>query len=138
MPLPFLTIPILSALISQIVKLSCDGIRGNLTVKHILSDYSGMPSSHSAFVSSLTTLIAFTEGVSSPLFGVSFAFSAIVIRDAIGFRRTLGIHAQRLNMLQPKQHPLSTRIGHSPAEVLVGITLGATVSILLLPFAFPS
>ncbi len=138
MPLPFLTIPILSALISQIAKLSCDGIRGNLSVKHILSDYSGMPSSHSTFVSSLTTLIALTEGISSPLFGVSFVFSAIVIRDAIGFRRALGAHAQRLNMLQPKQQPLSTRIGHSPSEVLVGIILGATISILLFPFVSPS
>ena len=42
----------------------------------------GMPSSHSAVVVSLTTMIAKAEGITSPLFGISLIFSIIVMYDA--------------------------------------------------------
>ena len=53
----------------------------------------GMPSSHSAVVVALTTMIAKTEGIHSPLFGVSLIFSFVVMYDAAGVRRAAGKQA---------------------------------------------
>ena len=41
----------------------------------------GMPSSHSAVVVALTTMIAKAEGINSPVFGVSLIFSFVVMYD---------------------------------------------------------
>ena len=49
----------------------------------------GMPSTHSAFVISLVTILYLTEGVSST-FVVSLVLAVIVLRDASGVRRTVG------------------------------------------------
>jgi len=56
----------------------------------------GMPSSHTASVTSMTAAIYFLEG-SSNLFMVCLIVSSIVISDAIGLRRAVGKQAQVLN-----------------------------------------
>ena len=57
----------------------------------------GMPSSHSALVSSCATSIALTEGVNSTIFALSIVLASVVMYDAVGVRRSVGIHAQNLN-----------------------------------------
>ena len=42
----------------------------------------GMPSSHSAVVTSICTLIGRSEGVGSPIFALSLAFAFVVMYDA--------------------------------------------------------
>jgi acid phosphatase family membrane protein YuiD len=92
----------------------------------------GMPSSHSAIVSSLTTSAGFSEGVSSNLFAFSLIFSLVVIRDALGVRRATGVHAKALNNLGKQVsektgiefHAVKEIQGHTPLEVLVGALLG--------------
>ena len=59
----------------------------------------GMPSSHSALVTSLCTTIAFRNGINSDLFIFSLCFFLIVIRDAFGVRRSSGIQAKKMNEL---------------------------------------
>ncbi|KAH9329956.1 hypothetical protein KI387_002064, partial [Taxus chinensis] len=54
----------------------------------------GMPSSHSALCSALTTSVAFCHGVSDALFPVCLGFSLIVMYDAIGVRRHAGMQAE--------------------------------------------
>ena len=44
----------------------------------------GMPSSHSAAVTAVTTSVGFVEGTSSSIFIATFVMSAVVIRDALG------------------------------------------------------
>ena len=57
----------------------------------------GMPSSHSALVTSLCVTIAFRHGLHSDLFIFSLCFFLVVIRDAFGVRRSSGIQARKIN-----------------------------------------
>ena len=92
----------------------------------------GMPSAHSAMVSSLTTSIGLREGISSPLFAVTLAFAAVVMFDAQSVRRAAGQQARLLNQLVQellKEHHLSKQklaefLGHTRTEVFVGMVFG--------------
>src|SRR4029077_6866722 len=67
-----------------------------LSVKR-LATAGGMPSSHSALVVSLTTIIGRLQGVQSPLFAVCLIFSTVVMYDAAAARRAAGQQAIILN-----------------------------------------
>src|SRR5919202_1278472 len=56
----------------------------------LLTTMGGMPSSHSAAVSALTTAIALREGVGSSVFVLSLVFAAVTMYDAAGGRRGRG------------------------------------------------
>jgi len=97
----------------------------------------GMPSSHSALVASVSTTIGFKSGISSDLFIFSCCFALVVIRDAVGVRRSSGQQARALNELGAK---ISTRLkyqfkpvkeiqGHRPMEVMAGILLGFFIGV---------
>ena len=96
----------------------------------------GMPSSHAATVSSLTMAAAIREGLGSNLFIVCFFFALIVIRDAMGVRRSSGLQARTLNLLGKNigEHlgivydPVKEIQGHSPLEVIVGSLLGILIA----------
>jgi acid phosphatase family membrane protein YuiD len=96
----------------------------------------GMPSSHAAIVCSLCTSVAFIEGIASNLFIFSFWFALVVLRDAMGVRRSAGLVARALNNLG-KQTAEKTGIdfravkeiqGHTPLEVIVGGFLGIFIA----------
>ena len=103
--------------------------------KFVLNDLfitGNMPSSHAAIVISLTTIILLTEGF-SPLFFAVFVFSSIVIRDAVGVRRTVGeeskVLTNVLSALKKNFHisiprKIHESLGHQPLEVLVGSLIG--------------
>lgn len=96
----------------------------------------GMPSSHSALCTALTTSVAFCHGVADSLFPVCLGFSLIVMYDAIGVRRHAGMQAEVLNMIVEdlfQGHPISQRklkelLGHNPSQVLAGALLGILVA----------
>lgn len=98
----------------------------------------GMPSSHAASVSALTTEVAFHQGVASLLFGVTLYFSLVVMYDAAGLRRAAGRQAAVLNRLidqhwkDPEQETqrLMELLGHTPLEVAVGALIGLSASLL--------
>jgi acid phosphatase family membrane protein YuiD len=96
----------------------------------------GMPSSHSAVAVSISAAVALTEGFSN-LFIVSLFLSLIVIRDALGVRRSAGLQSKTLNRLG---NDLSIRFGikyesvkeihgHTWPEVLVGAALGLCIAL---------
>lgn len=96
----------------------------------------GMPSSHSALCTALTTSVALCHGVADSLFPVCLGFSLIVMYDAIGVRRHAGMQAQVLNMIVEdlfQGHPISQRklkelLGHTPSQVFAGAMLGILVA----------
>ncbi|OPZ47887.1 MAG: Divergent PAP2 family protein [Firmicutes bacterium ADurb.BinA052] len=100
----------------------------------------GMPSSHSAFVTSLAVAIGLTEGWDSGMFAVSFVFAAVVMYDAAGVRRAAGRQARVLNqlmtiMLKEGHFPatkLRELLGHTPFEVVMGALLGTAIAWLML------
>ncbi|KAG8391945.1 hypothetical protein BUALT_Bualt01G0239800 [Buddleja alternifolia] len=96
----------------------------------------GMPSSHSALCTALTTSVAICHGVADSLFPVCLGFSLIVMYDAIGVRRHAGMQAEVLNVIIEdlfQGHPISQRklkelLGHTPSQVVVGALLGILVA----------
>ena len=68
----------------------------------------GMPSSHSSFVTSLSTLVGMDRGFDSVEFAICVVFALIVMYDASGVRRAVGKQAAILNKivedLQNKKH----------------------------------
>ena len=99
----------------------------------------GMPSSHAAGVSALSTSIGVAYGFDSALFAVTLVFTLVVLFDAQGVRFSTGKMAEVLNKmlddiywkkrLDDKQ--LKEFLGHTPIEVFAGIALGIIVSLLL-------
>ncbi len=103
----------------------------------------GMPSSHSSMITALGTAIGIEEGVNSPSFLIAFFFATIVIRDAVGVRRTIGILGKKFNELAQKHNAMEGHEvvemvevveGHSTSEVFVGVLLGFFVSICVYLF----
>ena len=98
-----------------------------------------MPSSHSAIVIALATLIGKNLGVDSPIFAVTLIFAFIVMYDACGVRRAAGKQAKVLNdivntpglsNLQVREK-LQEALGHTPAQVFVGALIGIVAGIIL-------
>ena len=98
----------------------------------------GMPSSHSAVVISLTTMVGKDVGIQSPLFGVSLIFSFVVMYDAAGIRRAAGKQAKLLNKIVETpgltgvqvSEKLVEVLGHTPFQVLVGALIGLIVGLI--------
>ena len=98
----------------------------------------GMPSSHSAVVTSLATLIGKNEGLDTPLFALSVVFAMIVMYDAAGVRRAAGKQARLLNKLVETpglsgvqvQERLVEVLGHTPLQVLVGAIIGIAAGLI--------
>jgi acid phosphatase family membrane protein YuiD len=92
----------------------------------------GMPSSHAALVTSLAVSAAFRAGIDSDLFIVTLFFALIIMRDAMGVRRSSVLQARALNSLghqlgqkgELEYHPVKEVHGHTPMEVVVGALLG--------------
>ena len=128
-------------IITQGIKLTLEYYQGNFSWSHVNS-YGGMPSSHAAFVASLSYVLWRFQGLDSPAFAVSLVLLVIVLRDAMGFRWQLGIHGKILNKLikelpatKEYQFPmLSERLGHTPLEVMVGLVAGIVLSMLTTAF----
>lgn len=98
----------------------------------------GMPSSHSAVVTSLATMIGKTQGITSPIFALSVIFAFIVMYDAAGVRRAAGKQAKLLNKLIETpglsniqvQEKLVEVLGHTPTQVIVGAIIGIVVGLI--------
>ena len=130
-----------SLLISQLMKmiifvLTHRNRKARETLETAIWRTGGMPSSHSAVVCSLTTSVGFTEGTSSNLFVFCLVFAMIVLRDALGVRRSAGLQAKALNNLGKitaeklgiEFHAVKEIQGHTPLEVLVGAFLGIFIA----------
>lgn len=99
----------------------------------------GMPSSHSAFTTSLTTAIGLTNGFDSLEFALSFVLAFIVMYDAAGVRQSAGKQANVLNQVleylkltengEPYKQ-LKTLLGHTPFEVVGGAILGIIIAFI--------
>ena len=99
----------------------------------------GMPSSHAAMVSALTTCVGLKMGLDSALFVIALAFALVVILDAQGVRRASGKQAEVLNKMlddiywkhRIQEDRLKELLGHAPLEVIVGVFSGILIVLLL-------
>ena len=134
----YLIIPFFTWLVTGGLKFVINCIREKRLAFDLIG-YGGMPSNHSAIVSSITSLVALREGLNSPAFGVALTFTFIVLLDANSLRNQVGKQAQAINTLLKQSHVdapvLRERMGHSKLEILVGLATGFACAVAL-NFAF--
>jgi len=123
--------------VSQVIKIWFYMHKNGLSLNNLVFAFlsmGGMPSSHSAVVSALSLSVYFSEKWTTITFVVLF-LSFIVIRDALGVRKevekqTSAIKAiMKKTGLNPDKYKLSTRVGHSYAEVAFGVMLGLVIAV---------
>ena len=132
--LVYLVTPFLAWLVAGISKFLINSIRAkSLAFEQV--GYGGLPSNHSAIVSSMVFLIALREGMTHPAFGVAVTFAFIVMLDAASLRRKVGQQAELINRLMNKTgeefKPLRERMGHTPVEISAGVGVGFIVAWLV-------
>jgi acid phosphatase family membrane protein YuiD len=123
--------------IAQVLKVVTLSVRERRLDFRALATMGGMPSSHSAMVCALTTVIGRLNGVSSAAFAIALIFSLVVMYDAAGVRRAAGRQATVLNRLVEDlmaqrglaEERLRELLGHTPVEVLAGAALGVAVGL---------
>lgn len=133
-----LWVPITAALGVQIYKFLFEWVLRRDFDLRVLARSGGMPSSHSAMVSSLASTIGLRQGVHSEVFALSVVFAFIVMYDATGVRQAAGKQAKVLNQIirelfsgQPvSEEELKELIGHTPVEVFVGAAIGVIYAVL--------
>lgn len=121
-------IPIITMVLSEVMKIAVEYVKTGRWAQGMFRP-GGMPSSHSAFVTSLLMVIERTHGIESGEFAIAFVFASVVWYDAISLRQSVGEQAELLNRLQ-QWHHLRERVGHSFKEVIAGIIFGAIVTIV--------
>lgn len=105
-----------------------------------LLETGGMPSSHSAAVAAVATVLGIQYGLGSPYFALAAVFGSVVIYDATGIRRAAGKQAELINdLVNQLNHlfddgfrplALKTLLGHTYPQVLVGSLLGILTGIM--------
>ena len=124
--------PFLAWLVAGVSKLIINSIKAKQPAFGLIG-YGGLPSNHSAIVSSMAALIALKEGIGHPAFGVAITLAFIVILDANSLRRQVGKHAVAINKLAartPDHQALRERMGHTRLEIVAGIAVGLAVAAL--------
>lgn len=105
----------------------------------VLVSTGGMPSAHSAAVSSLAASIGMREGFSSPVFAATLAFACIVMFDAQSVRQAAGQQARILNQIVEEffqehhlsQQKLAELLGHTRTEVFGGMFTGIVCAVAI-------
>jgi acid phosphatase family membrane protein YuiD len=136
---PFIIIPLLTGIFTQLVKFSLSAIRHKKVEIKYLFTPGHMPSSHTSFVVSLVTVVGYYKGIDSIEFAIAVCLAYVVIYDAMNIRIHIGRNGAAINRivkeLNLQGYPiLKERVGHLPMEVLVGGVLGFLFSMGLILF----
>ena len=121
-------------------------INKKLVLERMVGD-GGMPSGHSATVTSLAVISALTYGFDSFQFAVTALLAIIVCHDAMGVRLETGKQAQIINEMKEVFEALSKKelpeitlkefVGHTPIQVIAGILLGIANACAMHFWIFP-
>ena len=150
-------VPMLSWAAAQLIKAVLYAIKYKTFKLERLFGSGGMPSSHSSTVCALVITVYRMEGISSAAFGLAMMLAIITMYDAMGVRRSAGIHAKQINRLrhivdeldeelldkmdekmedeEGEYDPEDTKelkefLGHTPLEVIFGALLGIVIGIV--------
>ncbi len=104
----------------------------------LVFDNGGMPSSHTATVTTLTLAVHRAEGWDSSTFSLVLVFSLFVIFEATGLRQEIGQQAQVLNEMMDRalagggvdRRRLRELVGHTWVEVAGGLGLGVAFTVI--------
>lgn len=129
---PYIVAPVGGYAVAQLTKyvIACVAQKKLLSYRYLYKS-GRMPSSHSAMVVALLTVVGMIDGVQSGLFGIALAFASIVIYDAMMVRRSSGEQGVALTALMKEQKSTvrlpRVAMGHTPLEVFVGMIIGVAV-----------
>ena len=131
-------LPLVAMILTQIIKMVLNGIKGRFTWKDI-NGYGGMPSSHSSLAAATVTIIYLEVGLGSPLFVLALTTALVIVWDAFTTRHQIGFQGNIINKLikelpdkkEYKYPLLNERTGHKFSEVIVGIIIGIVLAYLL-------
>lgn len=137
---PWFWTPFIGWCTAQFIKLCIDFFHTKKIDLSYFVSTGGMPSAHSALVSSLATAIGMTEGFGSPMFALALSFAAVTMFDAAGVRYAASQQAKLLNQITEElftEHTfnvprLKELLGHTRKEVLAGMVTGIVVAIVVL------
>lgn len=102
----------------------------------------GMPSGHSATVTSVAVATGLYEGFGSAYFAIAMILAIVVMHDAMNVRYQAGKQAQLLNVMAdmfekitgadlPNEEKLKELLGHTPLQVVCGGLLGTATAIVM-------
>ena len=125
---------LLSCLLAQLLKIIFHFFSTGKIKYGIIFETGGMPSSHSALITGVTSGLGLELGFDNAIFALAFAVSLIVMYDASGVRKSAGIQAAEINNLSIKIDPnskvnLKETLGHTKFEVIVGSLLGPLITL---------
>ena len=133
-----LIIPVCAWVISQLLKVVFLLARERRMDWGLLVRSGGMPSSHTALVCSLATVVAMEQGFGSAAFAISAIVAAVVMYDAAGVRRSVSRQSVVLDRVVRElrerrpfselERDLRLFIGHSPFQVIVGAAMGIFIA----------
>lgn len=131
---PFLITGVSSWFVAQVLKVIIHAIiNRKFDISRLFGD-GGMPSGHSATVSSLAVICALTYGTGSVQFAITAILAIIVCHDAMGVRMETGKQSVILNemikefeLFNSKKLPevkLKEFVGHTLVQVIAGVLIG--------------
>ncbi len=120
--------------LAQVMKVIINAfIQKKIVWERLIGD-GGMPSGHSATVSSMAAITGLTCGLGSFEFAIAAVLAVIVCHDATGVRQETGKQAiiineildtfERMKMGYSSDIVLKEFVGHTPLQVAAGITIG--------------
>lgn len=140
---------VFAIIFAQILKVPINFIFSKKVDWSLLTSTGGMPSSHSAAVTSIATAVGIEAGFDSVTFAVATMLAGIVMYDASHVRYQAGQHAAVLNELrhdlrmffdeikrwpdmneQERIEDLKTLLGHKKSEVFIGGLAGIVLAII--------
>ena len=130
----FLLVSLSSWFVAQVIKTILYALKTKkLDINRLVGD-GGMPSGHSATVTSLAVFSGLTFGFDSFQFAATAILAIIVCHDAMGVRLETGKQAVAINeileafvLIHPNkisEANLKEFVGHTPIQVIAGILLG--------------
>ena len=143
----FLITGVSSWFVAQVAKTIIYAIINKKLVMERMVGDGGMPSAHSATVTSLAAISALSFGFDSFQFAVTALLATIVCHDAMGVRLETGKQAVILNELMKAFEELTKEdlpeaklkefVGHTPIQVIAGILLGIANGFFMHFVVFP-
>lgn len=142
----FLLTALSSWFIAQVLKVIINAVIHKKIIWERLVGDGGMPSGHSATVSSLALMSGLVYGLSSFQFAVTGILAVIVCHDATGVRMETGKQSmvinemldtlERMKMGYSSDIVLKEFVGHTPLQVAAGISIGMLNALIMHYFVF--
>lgn len=137
-------VPITVGIIIQLIKFVGYSVKNGWDIKYAMM-HGHMPSTHTAFMTSLVTAVALFDPnhLRSGAFAISLILAIIVIDDAArlriymgdygrrinAFARKLNMFARKLDMKEEQFPDLKEILGHQRGEVIIGGILGVVLTL---------